>query len=79
MMNRHGVARERVYRRDLVPLLRCQLLLQGLAVGVPDDLEQGDGHGEDHPHIDHLHVSCRWERTRDSDVAAKSGFCRCVD
>ena len=29
---------------------------QALAIGVPDDLHQGDGHGEDHEDVNHLHV-----------------------
>ena len=44
-------------------MLLCQLLLQGLTVAVPDYLEEGDGHGENHPDVDHPNVGRRWERT----------------
>ena len=54
--------------RDFVQ--SADLRPQALGVGVPDDLEEGDGHREDHEHVDHLHVgSCR-QAVGDSNVAA---------
>ena len=41
-----------------------------LCVGVPDDLEEGDGHREDHEHVDHLHVGGCRQAVGDSNVAA---------
>ena len=42
---------------------------QALAIGVPDDLHQGDGHGEDHEDVNHLHVGGGRKVAGDSDVA----------
>ena len=61
-MDRDRVSREEVGGRKLRMLL-CQLFLQGLAVAVPDDLQEGNGHGENHPHVDHPDVGRRWKRT----------------
>ena len=33
-----------------------QLQLQGLLIGVEGHFEEREGHGEDHPDVDHLHV-----------------------
>ena len=41
---------------------------------MPHDLEERDGHREDHPHVDHLDVRCRWKRTRDANVAENARF-----
>ena len=42
---------------------------QALAIGVPDDLHQGDGHGEDHEDVNHLHVGSGRKAAGYSDVA----------
>ena len=42
---------------------------QALGVGVPDDLEQGDGHREDHEDVNHLHVGSGREAAGDPDMA----------
>ena len=42
---------------------------QALAIGVSDDLHQGDGHGEDHEDVNHLHVGGGRKVAGDSDVA----------
>ena len=53
--------------RDLVQLAHLQP--QALGIGEPDDLEEGDGHCEDHEHVDHLHVSSGGKAVGNSDVA----------
>ena len=44
---------------------------QALGVGVPDDLKQGDGHREDHEHVNHLHVGSGGKAARYPDMAGK--------
>ena len=62
-----GGQRQFLRIRELVQL--DHLEPQVLGVGVPDDLEEGDGHREDHEHVDHLHVgSCR-QAVGNSNVA----------
>ena len=58
----------------LVIALLCQLFLQGLAVAVPDYLQERDGHGENHPDVNHLNIGRCRKRTRDSNMAANSDF-----
>ena len=58
--------------RDLVQLAHLQP--QTLGVGVPDDLEQGDGHREDHEDVDHLHIGSGRKAAGDPNVAGKSLF-----
>ena len=58
--------------RDLVQL--ADLQPQALGVGVPDDLEQGDGHREDHEDVDHLHIGSGRKAAGDPNVAGKSLF-----
>ena len=55
--------------RDLVQL--ADLQPQALGVGVPDDLEQGDGHREDHEDVDHLHVGSGGQAAGNPDMAGK--------
>ena len=33
--------------------------------------EEGEGHGEDHPDVDHLHIRCRWQSARYTDEAER--------
>ena len=47
----------------------CKLPSQILAVRVANDLQERDRHREDHPHVDHLDVRCRWKGARDANVA----------
>ena len=53
--------------RDFVQLAHLQP--QALAVGEPDDLEEGDGHCEDHEDVDHLHISSGGKAVGNPDVA----------
>ena len=55
--------------RDFVQ--SADLRPQALGVGVPDDLEEGDGHSEDHEDIDHLYVGCGRKAACDPDMAGK--------
>ena len=55
--------------RDFVQL--ADLQPQALGVGVPDDLEQGDGHCEDHEDVDHLHVGSGWKAAGNPNMAGK--------
>ena len=72
-MDRDQVSREGADGIRVVGMLLSQFLLQGLAVAVPHNLKQRNGHGEDHPDVNHLHVGRRWKRTRDSNVTANFG------
>ena len=45
------------------------LLLQVHRVGVPDDLQQGHSHGEDHEDVDHLDVGSGGQTVGDPNVA----------
>ena len=51
-----------------------------LGVGVPDDLEEGDGHREDHEHVDHLHIGRGGQAVGDPNVAGGRKLCyqRCA-
>ena len=46
-----------------------QLQLQGLLVGVESHFEKGEGHGEDHPDVDHLNVRGGGKAARDPNEA----------
>ena len=75
--DRNHVSREGVDGRKLpsvVVALLCQLFLQGLAVAVPDYLQERDGHGENHPDVNHLNIGRCRKRTRDSNMARNSDF-----
>ena len=48
-----------------------ELQLQGLLVSVESHFEEGEGHGEDHPDVDHLHIRCRWQSARYTDEAER--------
>ena len=75
--DRNQVSREGVDGRKLpsvVVALLCQFFLQGLAVAVSDYLQERDGHGENHPDVNHLNVGRCRKRTRDSNMAANSDF-----
>ena len=68
-----GGQRQFLRIRDLVQL--DHLEPQVLGVGVPDDLEEGDGHREDHEHVDHLHVGRGGEAVGDPNVAGMRKLC----
>ena len=40
--------------------MSCSRLLEHLVAGVKHQLEEGDGHGEEHPDVDHLEVGSHW-------------------
>ena len=41
-----------------------QIQLQGLFVGVESHFEEREGHGEDHPDVDHLDIGGGGQRAR---------------
>ena len=68
-----GAQRQFLGFRDLVQL--DHLEPQVLGVGVPDDLEEGDGHREDHEHVDHLHIGRGGQAVGDPNVAGERKLC----
>ena len=42
-----------------------QLQLQGLFVGVESHFQKREGHGEDHPDVNHLDIRCGGQAARD--------------
>ena len=55
--------------RILQKIQLLDLLLQVHRVRVPNDLEQGHGHCEDHEDVDHLHVGSGGQAISNSDMA----------
>ena len=51
-----------------------QLQFQGLLVGVEGHFEKREGHGEDHPDVDHLHIRGGGKAARDPDEAEIVGY-----
>ena len=43
---------------------RIQPQLQGLFVRVKSHLKKREGHGEDHPDVNHLDIRCGWQGAR---------------
>ena len=46
-----------------------QIFFQALLVRVEGHFEEGEGHGKDHPDVDHLDIRRCWQAARQPDEA----------